>query len=253
MPKIIAGNWKMDKRKKEAFLLMEQVHGHLARKTHQNTVIIFPPYIYLNSFNVFLKDQNSAIYTGAQNCSSFAEGAYTGEISAGMIKDIQCEYVLVGHSERRQFFHERDEELAQKITQAIENELIPIYCIGETLQERENKTYKTVLENQLINTLQNVKGSLTNLILAYEPVWAIGTGLNASKEQIAEVHAMIKQICSDKLHLKNIPVLYGGSSKPDNAHELLSTQGVDGLLIGGASLTSESFNRIIDIAETITA
>ena len=237
MRKYIVANWKMNKTIGEAVDFAKKVKA-VTLGIDENFVIC-PTNICLKSVADELK--NSKIKVGAQNCYKESHGAYTGEVSPAMIKDAGCDYVIIGHSERRQIFGETDELVNQKIKLAIESGLNVILCIGETLEQKEN--YKQVLKAQLQTALDGVDANGENLIIAYEPVWAIGTGKVASIEDIKNVHAYIKQVAYSELKYLP-PVLYGGSVKPNNAKEILELDDVDGVLIGGASLDVNSYVEI---------
>ena len=212
------------------------------------TVVLIPPFPFIH--NVADVIDRTKIKVGAQNCASEAEGAYTGEVSAAMIASTGSEYVIIGHSERRQYFGENDEILSKKLKLALENDLIPIFCIGEKLEEREAGKQFEVVENQLKNTILSLSGDdVKRLVIAYEPVWAIGTGKTATPDQAQEIHAHIRKLLADKFGTdiaNEVPVLYGGSVKPGNAKELFGQPDIDGGLIGGASLKANDFVDIIN-------
>lgn len=230
---IIAGNWKMNGSKTSVTELLDGIKNGVAGITNVDW-IVFPPYPFLAQTENLLANTNIA--WGAQNLSDKSSGAYTGEVSAAMLKDFGCQYVLVGHSERRALFGEDDELLAAKFVAVLDAELTPIFCVGETLEQRKNNLTKKVVNNQ-INAILN-KG-IEKAIIAYEPVWAIGTGVTATPEQAQEIHQYIRsQIAAD------IPILYGGSVKPDNAKTLFAMPDIDGGLIGGASLKANDFLEI---------
>jgi triosephosphate isomerase len=215
-------------------------------------VIVAPPYTSLSLASDLLK--NSPIKLGAQNMSEFDEGAYTGEISWKMLRSSGCSHVILGHSERRQFFHESDDLINRKAKKGLTAGLKPIICVGETLQEREGGTTASVVESQVRGVLSGMAASdLENIIIAYEPVWAIGTGRNATPAQAQEVHALIRslvrQLFGDRSG-ESIVIQYGGSVKPDNSAELLRQTDIDGALVGGACLKAESFIAIIRSAKT---
>lgn len=211
-------------------------------------VIVCPPYIHLNSM-AQLSKPHANIHVGAQNCHQAEKGAYTGEISAEMVKSVGAGFVILGHSERRQYFGENNSLLAEKINIALKNGLTPIFCIGETLDQRNENRYFEVIANQLEEALYHLsERDFKNIILAYEPVWAIGTGLTASPEQAQEVHAFIREEIKNKFGdtaAGNVSILYGGSCNPKNASELFAKEDIDGGLIGGASLKSRDFVDII--------
>jgi triosephosphate isomerase len=244
--KIVAGNWKMNTGFDEA---VELVKGILKSGGAGNDIerIVFPPFPYLKTIREILIEE-SAFFVGAQNCSEHEKGAYTGEVSARMIREVGCRYVLVGHSERRTYFKEDAEQLKKKIAQALNNHLHVILCVGERLEERKASKHFDVVEAQLREALSDFPGThLTNLVLAYEPVWAIGTGETASPAQAQEMHAKIRQVFSalfGKDAAQDLPILYGGSCTPKNAKELFSCPDVDGGLIGGASLNAADFDQI---------
>ncbi len=244
---IVAGNWKMYKTPSEGHDFVQKILNLVLdiEKTH---VIFCPPFPAL--FNM-VESMPSSFSVGAQNCHWEKEGAYTGEVSTAMLSDCGVEYVIIGHSERRHVFSEPDEWINRKVLAVKEARLIPILCVGETLEEREDGLTKDVLIRQLTNGLKGVD-SLSGLVLAYEPVWAIGTGKTATPEQAIEAHQMVRQYLTELYshqEAKAVSVLYGGSVKPANAAELINSEGVDGFLIGGASLSVESFNSIIKQVE----
>lgn len=245
--KIVAGNWKMNKTLGEAKALVEAVLKSMPSNDVQT--VFFPPYPFLETVSRLLKDKNN-VSVGAQNCSEHSSGAYTGEVSAAMLFSAGCRYVIVGHSERRQYFGETNMQCAQKISSALENGLIAIYCVGEKLEERKNNTHFSVVETQIREALNIFnKDQAKHILLAYEPVWAIGTGETATPQQAQEMHAFIRKtiagLFSDDV-AKTMPVLYGGSCNAQNAKELFSCADVDGGLIGGASLKAEDFCKIIN-------
>lgn len=245
--KIVAGNWKMNLDYAEGISLFSEIVNMVRdEKKGDQLAIICAPYIHLNSLS---KLGGDVVKIGAQNCHQNDSGAFTGEISAKMIKSVGCEYVIIGHSERRQYFAESDELLAEKTTKALEHGLTPIFCIGETLEERNNNTYFEVLKAQLTKGVFALSAAdFSKLVIAYEPVWAIGTGLTASSDQAQEVHAFIrKEIATqfDQQVAENTTILYGGSCNPKNAAELFAQNDIDGGLIGGASLKSRDFTDIV--------
>jgi len=244
---VIAGNWKMNKTSTEAVELLNDIIHHW-KKVHNVDVIICPPFTALQACKDII-GQSSEISLGAQNMSAEPSGAYTGEISAGMLKDLWCKYVILGHSERREYFKETDAEVNQKAKAAIAASLNPIICIGETLKEREGDKMEKVVTSQLKGSCDGFgEDEWERTIIAYEPVWAIGTGKTATPEQAQEVHQLIRntvrEIATEKIASK-LQIQYGGSVKPGNAQELLSQTDIDGALIGGASLDAESFVDII--------
>lgn len=250
--KIVAGNWKMNKNFPEAEELLVAIAESLDDMRLETEIIICPPSLYLEMAADVSEESN--FYVGAQNVSYAPKGAYTGEISAEMIKSAGADFCIVGHSERRNYFHETDEELAQKVDMLLANDIVPIFCCGEKLEEREDGRHFEVIDNQIKNALFHLdKEKFDGIIIAYEPVWAIGTGLTATPEQAQEVHAHIRKLVEEKYGTEvayNTYILYGGSCNAKNALDLFSCQDVDGGLIGGASLKSEDFISIINSAET---
>lgn len=247
---IVAGNWKMNTRLDDAVTLVDEFLNLCSEP--QTTVILAPPFPYLVPVVELTKDLNN-IGVAAQNCSQNASGAFTGEVSAEMIASTGAEYVIVGHSERRQYFKEDELILSEKVNKALQNDLNPIYCVGELRDDRENGNYKEVIEKQLTKALFHLSElEMRKVILAYEPVWAIGTGLTATPEQAEEVHAFIRSLLADQYgdELANATsILYGGSCKPDNATELFACENIDGGLIGGASLKAADFHAIVNAAK----
>ena len=247
--KIVAGNWKMNTELHEGIKLADTISKYLINKSHNEvTIILCPPFIHLASISDMLK--NEKIYVGAQNCASEASGAFTGEVSAAMIKSTGAEYVIIGHSERRTYFNEDDNLLNKKTLLVLYSELKVIFCCGEILKEREKNIHFEVVKRQIEKGLFNLTDEqISNVIIAYEPVWAIGTGLTATPEQAQEMHAFIRKLIIEKYGVlvgNNISILYGGSCKPSNAGEIFSKPDVDGGLIGGASLKTEDFIGIIE-------
>lgn len=245
--KIVAGNWKMNKTLQEANTLVEQIINNAP--ANEVIKIIIPPFPYLTSIHSQISIKSN-FSLGAQNCHTNANGAYTGEISANMLQSVGCQYVLVGHSERRQYFKEKDADFVLKIKEAINHNLKPIYCFGETLNERKADNHFKVVTEQLTNVLKEFSiTEFSTFILAYEPVWAIGTGETATAGQAQEMHAFIRSIVTDIYDssiANNVSILYGGSCNAQNAKELFGCADVDGGLIGGASLKAEDFCKIID-------
>lgn len=243
---LIAGNWKMYKTPDEAAETARQLVERVAGVTDVD-IMIAPTYTAL--VPVFEVIQNSPVGLGAQNLFWENEGAYTGEISAPMLKAVGCEYGIIGHSERRQYFGESDETVNKKIQAAIQVGLKPVFCVGETEKERESEQTLSVLDKQIKKGLEGlVSGQLDTLIIAYEPVWAIGTGKTASDDQAQEVHQFIRSLVEKNFGTTlsdSIRILYGGSVKPDNVAGLMSMPDIDGALVGGASLDAESFSKIV--------
>lgn len=248
--KVIAGNWKMNNNLEESEKLINGLKNLLQNENPNCDVIICPPFISLAEASNLIKD--SVIKLGAQNMYFEENGAYTGEISASMLKSTGCEYVILGHSERRTIFGESDEVINKKIKKALSAGLKPIFCVGELLEQRENGTTNSVIKNQIIKGLEGISAEdMKNVIVAYEPVWAIGTGKTATPVQAEEVHKFIRSLIktnfSDEV-ADNLVIQYGGSVKPDNAKELLSQKDIDGALVGGACLKADSFMGIIKAA-----
>ena len=247
--KIVAGNWKMNMDYSSGVSLFSEISNMVKDEiTGSQQAIVCAPYIHLSSL-VQLAKSNSQVSVGAQNCHQADSGAYTGEISASQIKSVGAEYVIIGHSERRQYFGESDALLADKTVAVLKNGLTPIFCIGETLQQREGNTYFNVIKEQLSAGVFNLTANdFEKIVLAYEPVWAIGTGLTASPEQAQEIHAFIRKEIAIKYGQETADqasILYGGSCNPKNAAELFSQADIDGGLIGGASLKSRDFVDIL--------
>ena len=247
--KLIAGNWKMNKTAAEGATLVQDLVAEVGKEVAVD-VVVCPPYTALESVSRALEGQ--AIKLGAQNLHPEKNGAFTGEISAEMLRNLYVTHVIVGHSERRTLFAETDAFINQKVLAALANQLKPILCVGETLAERDAGTTLAVVQRQVEAGLQGVKpDQITTVILAYEPVWAIGTGRNATAAQAQEVHAFIRDLLT-KLYgaplAQKVRILYGGSMKPANAAELLAEKDVDGGLIGGASLEARSFTDLVKAA-----
>ena len=246
--KIVAGNWKMNKNLQEGIALATELNDILKADKPNCDVVICTPFIHLASVAGII-DQ-SVIGLGAENCADKASGAYTGEVSAEMVKSTGAGYVILGHSERRAYYGETAEILKEKINLALANGLKVIFCIGEVLEERESGKQNEVVEAQLAGSLFDLTAEqFANIILAYEPVWAIGTGKTATAEQAEEMHAFIRGVIAGKFgaeSAENVSILYGGSCKPSNAKEIFSKENVDGGLIGGAALKAADFKGIID-------
>jgi len=250
---IIGGNWKMHKTPSEGVQSAKALRVKLINLSDVD-VVICPPAIDLVPIHGILRESNIKI--GGQDLYWEDEGAYTGEISARMLRDSGCDYVIVGHSERRHVFGEGDEELNRKVRKALSEELKVIYCVGETLEERNNGEMETVVKRQITLGLDGVTpADPHDLVIAYEPVWAIGTGVTATPEQAEEMHGFVRQLIAEQFDnstARQTQIQYGGSVKPGNAEELLSQQNIDGALVGGASLDPESFTAIVKAAEKIT-
>ena len=245
--KIIAGNWKMNNDVKETQNLLSKLSSGLSPDNLNCDVIVCPPFTSIFEAHTLLKD--TKIKLGAQNMHFEASGAFTGEISASMLKSVGCEFVILGHSERRTIFGETDEFINKKIKKAIENDLKPIFCVGELLEEREAGITEKIIERQVKAGLNNISPEeMGKVIIAYEPVWAIGTGKTASPEQAQEVHKFIRNLIKEKFGNSisdKIIIQYGGSVNSSNAKELLFQNDIDGALVGGASLKPDSFISII--------
>lgn len=250
---LIAGNWKMNKSSSDAATLAQEVVDAVGNVTEVN-VAMCPPYTALETVSRIV--EGSSVALGAQNMHAQPSGAYTGEISAEMLRDIYCTYVILGHSERREYFGETDAGVNEKTLAALENALKPIVCVGETLEEREGEKTLEVVKTQITAGLANVPADKAeNLVIAYEPVWAIGTGKTATPEMAQEVHALIRSLLREQFGetAEKIRILYGGSMKPDNASELLDQADIDGGLIGGAALKSASFVELVTTAKAKSA
>lgn len=245
--KIVAGNWKMNLNKEESIQLIEDLNKELENvELNSNRVIVAPPFLHL----IPVKDKvESRIEVASQNMHFEKNGAFTGEISASMLKGVGVTTSIIGHSERREYFHETDAVLKQKVDNALAEEMEVIFCFGEKLEERETNNHFKVVQSQLENALFHLKEEdFSNIILAYEPVWAIGTGKTASPEQAQEIHAFVRELLSKKYSANladSVSILYGGSVKPANANEIFSKPDVDGGLIGGAALKAKDFIEII--------
>ncbi len=243
---IIAGNWKMNMNHKQAEELARDIVEKITDITGID-VIICPPFTSLKTVQNVIKD--TGISLGAQNMHWEGKGAFTGEISASMLLTLGCNYVILGHSERRAYFHETDEIVVRKVKAAIESGLTPIVCVGETRKEREEGITEKVIETQVRGVVEGLSPELFDgTVMAYEPVWAIGTGLTATSEQAQEVHEFIRKLLDNIFGTEiaeKTRIQYGGSMKPSNAHELLNEPDIDGGLIGGASLDAESFEGIV--------
>ncbi len=251
--KIIAGNWKMHTTPREAVSLVQALKARTVN-IHRTEMVVCPPFVSLTAVAPLLAE--TRIGLGAQNMHWEDQGAFTGEISAPMLKDAGCQYVILGHSERRRYFGETDEKVNKKLQKALASGLTPIVCIGETLEEREAGKTFSVLQTQLSGGLRDLTPeSAANIILAYEPVWAIGTGRNATPEQAQEAHGFLRSWIAESFGrpvADGMRIQYGGSVKPENAASLLRQPDVDGALVGGASLKAESFAAIIEAAEKLS-
>jgi triosephosphate isomerase len=250
--KIVAGNWKMNKSFEDADTLIFEIIDILEEKgkPKEVDVIICPPFIYLELAGDITED--SPVFVGAQNVSQFEPGAYTGEISASMLRSMHIDFAIIGHSERRKYFKETDEELLAKSIAALKHDIAPIFCCGELLEEREAGKHFEIVKSQLENTIFKLDPEdFARVIIAYEPVWAIGTGVTATSEQAQEMHFFIRELIWNKFGAElaaDKTILYGGSCNAQNAKELFTMPDVDGGLIGGASLKAEEFVQIINAA-----
>jgi len=243
---ILAGNWKMHKNRAEAAALAKELVAKVGDVTDAD-VVICPVFTSLDAALDAVKGSN--IKVGAQNCHFEEKGAYTGEISAGMLKEVGVDYVIIGHSERRQYFNETDAAINKKAQALYAQGLTPIICVGETLEERESGQMEAVIKRQVTDCLAGLpKEKVAVSVLAYEPVWAIGTGKTASKEQAQEVHALIRKLLAeqfDEATAQAVRIQYGGSVKPNNIAELMAQPDIDGALVGGAALDADSFAAIV--------
>ena len=245
---IVAGNWKMNKTLQEGIELAKELNEVLTADKPNCGVIICTPFIHLAS--VVPAVDASIIGVGAENCADKVSGAYTGEVSAAMVASTGAQYVILGHSERRAYYHETPEILKEKVQLALANGLTPIFCIGEVKEERVDGRQNEVVRAQIEGSLFDLSAEdFSKIILAYEPVWAIGTGLTATPQQAQDMHAFIRSVVAEKWGAEvadNTSILYGGSCKPSNAKELFANPDVDGGLIGGAALKAADFKGIID-------
>ena len=243
---IVAGNWKMNTTVPEGVKLASEVNAALEGITPKCDVVIGVPFTHLTAVKAVIGEK---LGLSAENCADKAKGAYTGEVSAAMVASTGATYVILGHSERRQYYGETAATLKDKVALALENGLRPIFCIGEVLEERENGTYFDVIKAQIVESLFDLSAEdFGKIVLAYEPVWAIGTGKTATADQAQEIHAFIRGLIAEKYGNQvadDTTILYGGSCKPSNAKELFEKPDVDGGLIGGAALDAASFMGIV--------
>ena len=246
--KIVAGNWKMNKNLQEGVALATELNEVLTAETPNCDVVICTPFIHLATVSDIIN--HSVIGLGAENCADKASGAYTGEVSAEMVKSTGAEYVILGHSERREYYNETPAILKEKVDLALVNGLKVIFCIGESLAQREANEQNAVVKAELEGSVFHLTpAEFANIVIAYEPIWAIGTGKTATAEQAEEIHAYIRSIIAEKYGdevAENTSILYGGSCKASNAPELFAKKDIDGGLIGGASLKVPDFKGIID-------
>ncbi|MFC3149465.1 triose-phosphate isomerase [Litoribrevibacter euphylliae] len=243
---LVAGNWKLNGSVESVQALTSGVVSQASELDVD--VVLCPVFIHLDRVSAALV--NSNVTLGAQNCSAELEGAYTGEVSPGMLQEIGCRYVILGHSERRSLFSETDQDVSAKVKAALGAGLVPIICVGETLEEREQSRAEEIVEAQLLAALDGLSKDLGSVVVAYEPVWAIGTGLTATPEQAQSMHAFIRAVLTkvSQDDSEKVRILYGGSVKPENASDLFSQADIDGGLIGGASLKVDDFIAICKAA-----
>jgi triosephosphate isomerase len=253
-PKMIIGNWKSNLSFDEAEELITGIQDALNDFDLNTMVVLCPPFPYLELCTDHA-DETDNFECGAQNCSPFKNGAYTGEVTAEMLASLDVEFCIVGHSERRQYFNENNQLLSEKINRLLEMGLIPVFCCGESKEERNANTHFQVIESQICETLFHLsKELMERIVIAYEPIWAIGTGLTATPQQAEEIHAFIRNLIEKKYGTElayNQYIIYGGSCNAKNALDLLSQPNVDGGLIGSASLKTKDFVSIIEAAETV--
>lgn len=246
--KIVAGNWKMNKNLQEGIALAQELNEALTADKPNCGVVICTPFIHLAKVAELV--DHSIINVGAENCADKEKGAYTGEVSAEMVKSTGCEYVILGHSERREYYHETPEILKAKVDLALANGLKILFCIGESLDQREANEQEAVCKAELEGSVFHLTAEqFANIVIAYEPIWAIGTGKTATADQAEEIHAYIRKCVADKYGAQvaeDTTILYGGSCKASNAPELFAKPDIDGGLIGGASLKAADFKGIID-------
>ena len=243
--KIVAGNWKMNTTVPEGVELAKEVVKEAASLSSEVKLIVGVPFTHLSSVATALEGSN--VELSAQNCADEVKGAYTGEVSAKMLASLPVKYVILGHSERREYYGETNEKLVKKINLALAENIAPIYCVGEKLEEREAGKHFEVVASQIKEVLFGLtEEQMKNIVIAYEPVWAIGTGKTATSEQAQEIHAFIRETLAEKFGAlaEEISILYGGSCKPSNAKELFAQKDIDGGLIGGASLVASDFIAI---------
>ena len=244
---IVAGNWKMNTTVQEGVALAKEVNDALAAGKNNCDVVICVPFTHL--VPVAGAIDSKVLGLGAENCAQYDKGAYTGEVSAAMVASTGAGYVILGHSERRQYYGENNDTLKAKTRLALDNGLTPIFCVGEVLEERENGSYNDVVQSQVEALFDLAAEDFSKIIVAYEPVWAIGTGKTATADQAQDMHAHIRSVIAGKYGNEiadNTSILYGGSCKPSNARELFAKPDVDGGLIGGAALKADSFMGIVE-------
>ena len=253
MKKIIIGNWKLNLDHLEAIQLLQKINYSLPEDIEENIeIVLSPSFTSLRSLQTVISSDKLKIKLSSQNVSQYSSGAYTGEISASQLKKLDIEYAIVGHSERRTLFNEVDSVINDKVNRLIDSEIVPIFCFGESIDERKSGTYLNFIENQINEGLKGLrKDKVKKLVVAYEPIWAIGTGEVASLENIVEVLDYVKNIINKKPFFNddNIKFIYGGSVSPENAEDILNSKIVDGALVGGASLDPNKFLDIIKAVE----
>jgi triosephosphate isomerase len=247
--KIVAGNWKMNMSLTEGMELFSEIKKLIREEVKANQgVIVCPPFIHISNLTQSITNDDK-IALGAQNCHQSDSGAFTGEVSASMLASAGASYVIIGHSERRLYFAESNVQLAQKLDVVLKNGILPIFCIGETLEQRNDGSYFDVIKQQLAEAAFHLpEAEFAKLVIAYEPVWAIGTGLTASPEQAQEIHSYIRNLIAEKYNQSlagDLTILYGGSCNSKNASELFAQPDIDGGLIGGASLKARDFTDIV--------
>jgi len=252
---LIAGNWKMNCGPKDTSTLLQGIGNKMETMPEDVDGLVCPPTISLTTASVELQDIEG-IALGAQNVHYEDNGSFTGEVSTQMLNEVNCEYVIVGHSERRQYFGETDKTVEAKVNKALQDDLKPVVCVGESLEQRKDNEHMLRVRKQVEAALVSVdKDQAEDVVIAYEPIWAIGTGESATPDQAQEMHKMIRDVLSDLFSedkADEMRILYGGSMKPHNAEELLAQSDVDGGLIGGASLKADSFTEIIEIADELS-
>ncbi|MBF0546808.1 MAG: triose-phosphate isomerase [Candidatus Riflebacteria bacterium] len=244
---LIAANWKMHKTTPEVRSFVSAFWPKVSAGTERD-MLICPPFPYISTVDEARRD--TRIFLGAQNMYFEEKGAFTGEVAPGMLKDLKCEYVIIGHSERRGIFGETDESINTKVHAAVKYGLIPILCVGEKKEERQKNLTEQIILRQLEKNLKDLPDTaFTNLVIAYEPIWAIGTGLNAEAKDAHDAIALIREFIHSKFgenSAENTRILYGGSVKPDNMKLYMSQKGIDGALVGGASLDPDSFAKLVN-------
>jgi len=252
--KLVAGNWKMNKTRADAYTLIGAIASSSGGYGGAE-VVLCPPYLYLDM--AVSMTRGSGIMVGAQNGCHEPIGAYTGEVSMGMLRDLGCAYVILGHSERRTYFGEMEALINRKVRRSIEAGLAPIYCVGETLAQRRGGAAFDTLNGQLVYGLEGIDdASLGGMVIAYEPIWAIGTGMSATSEQAQEAHRFIREVVRNFSSVETaarLRIIYGGSVTPENAAEMMEQPDIDGALVGGASLNADSFKGIIRAASVASS